>query len=83
MSLASVFGVPVSSMAINVTAQYNGGFLPDIITKIPYATFIGEPDYMPCMRFCLRSLFDLNVLIIFSPGLGGCSEDLHAFTFLF
>ena len=35
-------------MVINVTIQYNGGFLPDIILYCWLnATNIGEPDKMP------------------------------------
>ena len=69
-------------MAINVSVQYNGGLLPDImlLTQCYYhrGTLLNAMK-----RFCICSLRShLNVLT-FSPLTGGCSEGLGAFRFFF
>ena len=39
-------------IAIDVSVQYNGGLLPDIILLTQgYTTIIGEPVEMPCRGF--------------------------------
>ena len=38
-------------MVINISVQYNGGFLPDIILLTQGYTAIGEPGYIPCSDF--------------------------------
>ena len=38
-------------MVINISVQYNGRFLPDIILLTRKVTTIGEPGYIPCRGF--------------------------------
>ena len=62
-------------MAINVSVQYNGGLLPDIIL-LPQCYSHRGTRFNAMKRFCICSLrFYLNVLT-FSPLTGGCSEGL-------
>ena len=70
-------------MANNVSVQYNGGLLPDIVLLIQRYYYRGT-HLNSTKRFCLCSLGShlLNVLIFFSLT-GGCSEDLDAFRFFF
>ena len=65
-------------MTINVSVQYNGGVLPDIILLTQcYYHRVARLNAME--RFCICSLCShLNVLT-FSPLTGGCSEGLGAF----
>ena len=44
-SFHSIFLCPC--MAVNVSVQYNGGLLPDIIILLPKVISIGEPVNMP------------------------------------
>ena len=54
-------------MAINVSVQYNGGLLPDIIL-LTLCDYIGEP-FDTMKSFCPYSLYShLNLLIIFPLG---------------
>ena len=68
-------------MAVNASAQYNGGFLPGIIlSTLCYCH--RETRLNAMKRFCLCRLFsDINVLTIF-PLSGGCSEGLDALRLL-
>ena len=70
-------------MAINVSVQYNGKLLPDIILLIQCYYHRGT-RLNAIKRFCLRSPWShLNVLT-FSPLIGGCWEGgLDAFRFFF
>ena len=63
-------------MAINVSVQYSGGVLPDIIILLTQCYYPRGTRLNTMKRFCLCSLcFHLNVLT--SPPLtGGCSEGL-------
>ena len=69
-------------MVINVSVQYNGGLLPDIILLIQSQYHRGT-RLNAMKRFCICSLWShLNVLTVF-PLTGGCSESLGAFLFFF
>ena len=62
-------------MGINVSVQYNGGLLPDIILLTQYVTTSHEEVlYLQPMM----PPTNLNVLTFF-PLTGGCSKDLGAF----
>ena len=65
-------------MAINVSVQYNGGLLPDIVLLTQcyhhWATHLNAMK-----RFCICSLRAPKRFDIFSPLTGGCSEGLGAF----
>ena len=66
-------------MAIDVSVQYNGGLLPDIILLAQCYYHRGTRLNAMKTFFCIRSLLShLNVLT-FSPLTGGCSEGLGAF----
>ena len=67
-------------MAINVSVQHNGGFLPDMIFILLTQCYYHRGTRLNAMkRFCIcRLLF--NVLTFF-PLTGGCSEGLDAFRF--
>ena len=65
-------------MAINVSVQYNGRLLPDIIllTQCYYHHYYWGTRLNAMERFCLCSLLShLNVLTFF-PLTGGCLEGL-------
>ena len=65
-------------MAINVSVQHNGGFLPGIILSTQYYYHRGT-RLNAMKRFCICSLSShLNVLT-FSPLTAGCSKSLDAF----
>ena len=68
-------------MAINVSVQYNGGFLPDII--LWPQRYLHRGTCLNAMkRFCICSLLIPPTGIrfdIFSPITGGCSEGLGVF----
>ena len=67
----------------NVTVQYNGGLLPDIIL-LTQCYFHRGTRLNAIKRFGNCSLWShLNVLTFFSPLTGGCSEGLGAFGFFF
>ena len=70
-------------MAINVSVQYNGGLLPDIIllTLCDYI-IIGEPLRYHEEFLSLQPMFPPKYFDTFSPG-GECSESLDAFIFFF
>ena len=69
-------------MAINVSVQYDGGFLRDIILLIQCYYHRGT-RLNAMKRFCTFSYRShLNVLTCFPPG-WGCSEGLGAFRFFF
>ena len=70
-------------MAINVSVQYNGGLLPDIILWTICYYYRGT-RLNAMKRFYLYSLCThlLNVLTIFPPD-WGCSEGSDAFRFFF
>ena len=73
-----VFWCP--GMAINVSVQYNGGLLPDIILLTQCYYHQGTRSNV-LKKFCFCSLWcHLNVLT-FPPLIGGCSEGLGAFRF--
>ena len=66
-------------MAINVSVQYNGWLLPDIILLTQYYYLYHRGTRLNAMKkFCLCSLSHLNVLTFF-PLTGGCSAGLDAF----
>ena len=68
-------------MAIDVSVQYNCGFLPGImlLTRCYYHR---GARLNAMKRFCICSLCsNLNVSDIFSSLTGGCSEGLDAFRF--
>ena len=62
-------------MAINVSVQYNGGLLPDMILLTQYY-FHRETRLNAMKRFCIcsLSLIPPKRFDIFSPLTGGCSE---------
>ena len=67
-------------MEINVSVQYNGGLLPDIIL-LTRCGYIGESVWYHEEVLPLQPmLFRPKPSDIFSPG-GGCSEGLDAFRF--
>ena len=66
-------------MEINVSVQYKGGLLPDVI-RLTRCGYIGEPVRYHEEVLSLQSMFPPKPLEIFSPE-GGCSEDLDAFRF--
>ena len=69
-------------LAINVSVQYNGGLLPDIIL-LTQCYYHRGTRLNAMKRFCICSLWShLNVLHVF-PLTEGCSEGLGAFWFLF
>ena len=65
-------------MAVNVSVQYNAGFLPNIILLNQcYCHRVTRSNALK--RFCICSLGShLNGFHIF-PLTGGCSENLDAF----
>ena len=71
-------------MAINVTVQHNGGFLPGII-------LLAQCHYPPrrgtrlnvMKRFCIAAYDPTSKRFDISPLTGGCSEVLDAFRFFF
>ena len=65
-------------MAINVSVQYNGGLLPEIILLCYYHR---GTRLNAMKRFCICSLGSHPNVLIFSPLTGGCSEGLGAFRF--
>ena len=69
-------------MAINITVQHSGGFLPGIIL-LTQCYYHRGTRLNAMKRFCICSLSShLNVLTFF-PLTGGCSEGLDAFIFFF
>ena len=70
-------------MAINVSVQYNGGFLPDIML-LTLCYYHRGTRLNAMKRFCLcsRLCSHLNVLTFFTLS-GGCSEGLDAIIFFF
>ena len=72
-------------MAINVSVQYNGGLLPDIIMLLTQCYY----HYETCDCQCHEAVLSLQPVIppkrfdIFSPLAGGCSKGLDAFGFFF
>ena len=65
--------------AVNVSVQYNGGVLPDIIL-LTQCYYHRGTSLNAMKRFCFCSLrFLLNVLTFFPSK--GCSEGLGAFRF--
>ena len=62
-------------MAINVSVQYNGGLLPDIILLTPCYYHPGT-RLNTMKRFCLCSLLYHLIVSTFFPLTGGCSEGL-------
>ena len=72
-------------MAINVSIQHNGGFLPDIIKLLTQCYYHRGTRLNAMKRFCIicsLSMIPPKRFDIFPPA-GGCSEDLQAFTVLF
>ena len=70
-------------MAINVSVQYNGGLLPDIIL-LTQCYFHRGTRSNAMKRFCIiQPLIPPKRLDIFPPLTGGCSEGLGAFSFFF
>ena len=70
-------------MAINVSAQHNGGFLPGIIL-LTQCYYHRGTRLNAMKRFCinLQSMIPPKFLTFF-PLAGGCSEGLDAFRFFF
>ena len=66
-------------MAITVSVEYNGGFLPDIIL-LTLCDYIGEPFRYHEEFLSLQPMFLPKHFDNFSPE-GGCSEGLDAFSF--
>ena len=69
-------------MAINISAQYGGGLLPDMIL-LTQSCYHWGTRLNAMKSFCLSSLwFHLPVnVLMFSPLIGGCLEGLDAFRF--
>ena len=68
-------------MAINVSVQYNGGLLPDIMLLIQCYFHRGTKPFK-CheeVLYFLQPLILPKRFDIFSPLTGGCSEGLGAF----
>ena len=66
-------------MAINLSVQYNGGLLPDIIL-LTQCYFHRGTRLNGMKRFlCAAFLVPPKRFDIFSPLIGGCSEGLGAF----
>ena len=63
-------------MEINVSVQYNGGLLPDIIL-LTRCGYIGEPVLYHEEVLSLQPMFPPKPLDIFPPEVG-CSEGLDA-----
>ena len=69
-------------MAVNVSVQYNGGFLPDIILLtlchyLPSGNPIkGHEEVLSLQPMIPPKRFDIFFLLT-----GGCSEGLDAFSF--
>ena len=81
-TLFSLFLLLCPCMAINVSVQYNGGLLPDIVL-LTQCYYHRGTRLNAMKRFCICSPWShLNVLIFF-PLTGGCSEGLGAFWFFF
>ena len=70
-------------MAINVSVQHNGGFLPDIILLTQMLLPSGNPFECHGEVFSLQPMIPPKRFDIFFPLTGGCSEGLDAFRFLF
>ena len=72
-------------MAINVSIQYNGGFLPDIImlTQCYYHRGTNPFKYHEEVLYLQPMIPPTKRFDIFSPMTGGCSEGLGAFRFFF
>ena len=69
-------------MVTNVSVQYNGGLLPDVILLTLCYYHLGT-HLNATKRFCICSLLSyLNVLTFF-PLTGGCSEGMGAFRLFF
>ena len=67
-------------MAINVSIQYNGGLLPDIILLTQSMLLpSGNPSKCHEEVLYLQPLIPPKRFDIFSPLTGGCSEGLGAF----
>ena len=66
-------------MAINVSAQYNGGLLPDIILSID-PMLLRSGSQLKCHEevLSLQPMIPPKCFDIFFPT-GGCSEGLDAF----
>ena len=70
-------------MAINISVQQNGGFLPGIILLTQCHHHRGT-RLNAMKRFCLVAAYDpTKRFAIFPPVTGGCSEGLDAFNFFF
>ena len=72
-------------MAINVSVQYNGGLLPDIILLLTQSMLSPSENPFKCHEevLYLQPLIPPERFDIFSPLTGGCSEGLGAFRFFF
>ena len=67
-------------MVINISVQYNGGFLPDIILLTLF-DYIGEPfEYL--VEFLSQSMFPPRYFDNFSRK-GGCSERFFRYVQIF
>ena len=70
-------------MAINVSVQYNGGFLPNIILFAQCYYHRGT-RFNAMKRFCFRSLLSHLSVLTFSPLCGNTFiEGIDAFRFFF
>ena len=66
-------------MAINVSVQYNGGLLPDIVLLTQCCFHRGTRSNAMKRFFVLQPLIQPKRFDIFFPLTGGCSEGLGAF----
>ena len=69
-------------VAINVSVQRNGGFLPDIIL-LTQCYYHRGTRLNTMKKFCICSLWSHINILTFFPLTGGCSVGLHAFNFFF
>ena len=70
-------------MAINVSVQHNGGFLPDIILLTQFLLPSGNPFKCHEEVLYLQPLIPPKRFDIFFALTEGCSEGLDAFIFFF
>ena len=54
-------------MAINISVQYNGGLLPDIILLTQGYYTSGEPVEMPCGGFVFTAYLCNNSILLLLP----------------
>ena len=70
-------------MAINVSVQYNGGLLPDIIILLTQGYFHRGTRSYAMKRFCFCSLCShLNVLTFSAPNWGMLRRSMRVLVYL-